>query len=251
MKNIKTFLAVILVLAMALCLCACGEDTPQQTDPSQTTAATEPSESKPAETEPSETEPSETEPSEPVEYDYSITVQDVDGKPFEGIFVQLCRGESCCLPGFTNADGSAFYSADDLVGEGDLIAKINVIPEGYRLVDGKSQITLTDDVADVVFVLEAVVDADYTITVETTDGTALENVFVQLCRGDACCLPGFTNAKGSAYFYEKDLVGEGELTAKISVVPEGYLVVDGVSQITLTDDMTVVTFVLEAIPAEG
>lgn len=214
MKNIKTFLAVILVLAMALCLCACGADTPEQTDPSQTTTATEPSESKPAETEssetePSETTPSETEPSEPVKYDYSITVQDVDGNPFEGVFVQLCRGESCCLPGFTNADGLAFYSADDLVGEGDLIAKINAIPEGYQLVDGNSQIALTDGMADVVFVLEAVVDADYTITVQTTDGTALENVFVQLCRGDACCLPGFTNAKDSAYFYEKDLIGEG------------------------------------------
>lgn len=41
------------------------------------------------------------------------------------------------------------------------------------------------------------------------------------------------------------------MTAKISAVPEGYLIVDGVSQITLTDDVNVVTFVLEPIPSEG
>lgn len=168
MKNVKTFLAVILALVMALCLCACGEDTPEQTDHSQTTnsSATEPSETKPEETEPSETKPSETEPSEtepsetaptvPAEYDYSITVRDVDGNPFEGVFVQLCRGESCCLPGFTDANGAAYYYEADLIGEGDLTAKISVMPEGYQAVDGVSQITLTDGVTDVVFVLEAV-----------------------------------------------------------------------------------------------
>lgn len=166
MKNVKIILVMILALTMILCLCACGEDAPEQTDPSQTTAATEPSETEPSATEPSETEPSETNPTEtepsetaptaPAAYDYSITVRDVDGNPFADLLVQLCLGDSGCLPGMTDANGAAYFYDGVLTGEGELVAKISMIPDGYQVVGGVTQITLTDDLTDVVFVLEPV-----------------------------------------------------------------------------------------------
>lgn len=179
MKMMKNVFAIVLAMAMILCLCACGNDdssstegtnasttapTTEATEPS--TEATEPSteatEPSTEATEPSTeaTEPSteatdpSTEPTVP-EYLYAITVKSVDGQLFNGVFVQLCRGDSCCSMGTTGDDGTAYY-VEELVGEGPLTAKIIVCPEGYQCIDGVQQIELADGVNHVEFVLEPV-----------------------------------------------------------------------------------------------
>lgn len=263
MKLIKNLTACLLVLALMLCVCACGQNTdsdpsteatkptttePSVTEPSETDpSVTEPSVTEPSETEPSETEPSVTEPVIPQDYLYSITVRTADGEPLSGVFVQLCRGESCCAMGTTGENGTAYYT-EDLVGEGSLTAKIIVVPEGYQVVDGAQQISLADGEKDVVFVMEkiAAVEYLYAISVKDTLGNPFEGVYVQLCRGDSCCAMGTTGADGTAYYLE-DLVGEGSLTAKIIVCPEGYQCVGGVQQIELADGVNFVEFVLETI----
>lgn len=268
MKNIKMILAFLLALSMVLCMCACGNGKPEEsesvsTDTSQTDSSeTEPSETEPSETEPSETEPSETETTGSSETDpsvtepsqsesteakeplYTITVLDENGQPVSGVFVQLCRGDSCCAMGTTGDDGVANYY-EDLVGEGGLTAKIIVVPEGKQCVGGVQQVELEAGQTNVVFNLEPS-NYIYSISVVDADGNPFSGVFVQLCRGDTCCAMGQTGANGTAYYME-DLIGEGQLTAKIIVVPEGYTCVDGIQQIELNDGQVSVVFVLEAV----
>ncbi|MBQ9762451.1 MAG: hypothetical protein IJV82_05165 [Oscillospiraceae bacterium] len=163
--KMKNLLALALAFVLMLCLCACGKDDSGATEGSKapategttapvvpSTEATDPVTEPSAEatdpttaptvpsltTEPSSevTEPSDeiteptTAPSVP-DFLYAITVKSVDGTPLSGVFVQLCRGESCCSMGTTGADGTAYYT-EELVGEGSLTAKIIVMPEGYQ-----------------------------------------------------------------------------------------------------------------------
>lgn len=152
MKTIKKTLVLVLALMLVLALCACAgnEDAPNTSDPG--TSSTQQTDPKP--TDPEQTGPSATEPKDEVEYVYTVTVQDVDGNPISGVFVQVCAGESC-VPVMTGEDGVAGY-VSEVTGDGELTAKIMVttLPEGYSCVDGVEEISMADGNTDVVFVLE-------------------------------------------------------------------------------------------------
>ncbi|MBQ7345095.1 MAG: hypothetical protein IJW45_03415 [Oscillospiraceae bacterium] len=152
MKTCKKALALVLALMFILALCACGtnEEDPTTNDPG--TSSSQQTDPKP--TDPEQTEPSTTKPQDEVEYVYTVTVQDVDGAPISGVFVQVCAGESC-VPVMTDENGVAGY-VNEVTGDGELTAKIMVttLPEGYSCVDGVEEISMADGNTDVVFVLE-------------------------------------------------------------------------------------------------
>lgn len=157
MKKFKSLFAILMVATMVLCLCACGDSEEPSTtgsDQSNTgdTVATEP---KAPETEaPQQTdEPEQTDAPE-VDYVYTVKVVDVDGNPMSGVFVQVCAGTTC-VPVMTGEDGIAGYPTE-VTGDGELAAKIIVIPEGYACVDGITEISMADGNTDVVFTLEPV-----------------------------------------------------------------------------------------------
>ena len=80
----------------------------------------------------------------------------------EGAWVQICAGTTC-VPKQTDAYGIAGYE-EEITGDGELVAKLIKIPEGYELcdedveiVDGVAQIVFLEDDTDVVFVLREIV----------------------------------------------------------------------------------------------
>ena len=78
----------------------------------------------------------------------------------------------------------------------------------------------------------------YTVKVQDTAGNPISGVFVQICAGETC-VPKSTDAQGVAG-YDKEIEGDGERTAKIISMPEGYV---GVQEIVM-GDKTEVVFVL-------
>lgn len=253
MKKIEKLLALLLAMVMVLGLAACagnGDSADDDQTSSSTTEQTEPEETEPQESEPGdEKDP----PAEPVEFVYTVTVEDTEGNPIEGVFVQICAGTTC-VPKSTDAEGVAGYDAE-ITGDGELAAKIISLPEGYTAVDGVTEIAMGDE-TDVVFVL-APENADeqgyvYTVQVITVEDMGVEGVWVQICAGTTC-VPKQTDAHGMAG-YEEEITGDGELVAKIISIPEGYEIydeeveiVDGVAQITFPEDVTDVIFVLREI----
>ncbi|MBQ3215847.1 MAG: hypothetical protein IJB11_07000, partial [Oscillospiraceae bacterium] len=92
------------------------------------------------------------------DYVYLVQVITVEDFGVEGAWVQICAG-STCVPKQTNEYGVAYYT-EEITGDGELVAKLIKIPEGYELcdedveiVDGVAQIVFPEDTTDVVFVL--------------------------------------------------------------------------------------------------
>jgi len=75
----------------------------------------------------------------------------------------------------------------------------------------------------------------YTVRVEDTKGNPVSGVGVQICAGESC-VPKTTDADGIAG-YTKQIEGDGELTAKIIKMPEGYV---GVSEISMEGETDIV-----------
>lgn len=231
MKNVKILLALLLAMTMVLCLCACGKDagTDDNSDDTTTTTTT----AKPT-TEAIGSTPNDP---EPVDYVYSVTVQDTAGNPISGVFVQICAGETC-VPKSTDDKGFAGYDKA-IEGDGARTAKIISMPEGYT---GVQEIVMGDD-NDVFFVLTKTAGLVYTVKVQDVDGNAISGVFVQICAGETC-VPKSTDVNGIAC-YDKSVEGNGERSAKIISLPAGYEAVDGIMEISMADTNDVV-FVLQA-----
>lgn len=78
----------------------------------------------------------------------------------------------------------------------------------------------------------------YTVKVQDTNGNPISGLNVQICAGDSC-VPKKTDDTGVAG-YDKPIEGNGELTAKIIKLPEGYV---GVSELSMEGE-TEVVFIL-------
>lgn len=78
----------------------------------------------------------------------------------------------------------------------------------------------------------------YTVKVQDTNGNPISGLNVQICAGDTC-VPKKTDDTGVAGF-DKAIEGNGELTAKIIKLPEGYV---GVSELSMEGE-TEVVFIL-------
>ncbi len=243
MNNMKKLLAMLLAMTLVLCLAACGGNGGSDSDETTTTTT--------AKTEPQQTEPTEENdpPVEPVEFVYTVTVEDEDGNPIEGVFVQICAGTTC-VPKATDANGVAGYDTE-ITGDGELTAKIINVPEGYIPVDGVTEIVMGDE-TDVVFMLQAETanedDYVYTVTVEDIDGNPVEGAWVQICAGTTC-VPKMTDANGFAG-YDSEITGDGELVAKLISLPEAYSFVDLSDgwEISMADGSVNVSFILESVP---
>ena len=247
MKKMRNLLAMLLALTMILCLCACGNDaadndtsTTASTNQNNNSQGTDNNNSSSSSSADNSTDIGDT--AEPVEYVYSVSVVDIDGNPIEGVFVQICAGDTC-VPKKTDANGIAGYE-EEISGDGELTAKIVTMPEGYEAVDGITEIVM-EGVDSVEFVLQAEVEYVYTVQVITTEDVGLEGVFVQICAGDTC-VPKKTDARGFAG-YEEEITGNGALTVKLINVPAGYELAEGETmEIVLEDGCTDAIFVLKA-----
>ena len=100
--TIKIIVAVCLILGMMLTVCAC--DTSDNNETESKTPTTAPT------TAPTE-EPTakETETEEP---GYKFTVVDENGAPLEGVFLQICCGDLCLAPYWTDANGKVVLDQD-------------------------------------------------------------------------------------------------------------------------------------------
>lgn len=108
MKTMMKILALVLAMVMvAGCLAACGKDEPKPTEPDTTTAPSTPSE-------PAPTDPAPTDPPADTKKEYKVIVVDSEGKPVEGVLVQICKeGSTCFTPSRTNAEGFATWKLDE------------------------------------------------------------------------------------------------------------------------------------------
>lgn len=87
------------------------------------------------------------------------------------------------------------------------------------------------------------VDYVYTVTVKDTSGNPISGVWVQICAGDSC-VPKCTDENGVAG-YDAEITGNGEMTAKIISMPEGYQAANDTTEISMADGNTDVVFELE------
>lgn len=149
MKKIKNLLALVLALSMVFCLFACGNDENGTTEP-DTSSTTQPKQTEPQQTEPTGGE----DITEPVEYVYTVTVKDTSGNPMAGVWVQICAGETC-VPKCTDENGVAGYDTE-ITGDGEMIAKIISIPDGYYAYEGITEIPMEHS-TEVFFELEKLV----------------------------------------------------------------------------------------------
>ena len=118
--NFEKLLCLLLALVMVVSLCACGGDQ-IPTGPSTPSTPSNP------------TDP--TNPTNPTDdglTEYVINIQDQDGNPLAGAFVQICT-DLGCMPAdnFTGADGKISIRA----AENTYKVQINIMPEGYTHAD--------------------------------------------------------------------------------------------------------------------
>ena len=73
------------------------------------------------------TAPQNNEPDTPATVQYKVTVKDQNGDPVKEAAVQMCIGDRCKLPVFTDDNGVALFDVE----EADYSVKFNLIPEGY------------------------------------------------------------------------------------------------------------------------
>ena len=256
MNNMKKLLALLLAMAMVFCMAACaGDDNGTNVKTSTTGASLE---TKPQESEPNQTEPTlpkdeeagNPDDSQPSEFVYAGRVVDMEGNPIEGVWVQICAG-STCVPKQTNASGVAVYT-EKITGDGELTAKLVSYPSEYTPLDDVVELMLGDVGEEVQFVLQGPSADEYVYTawVEDIDGNPVEGAWVQICAGTTC-VPKQTDADGIAY-YDSEITGDGELTAKLISLPEAYSFIDLSEgrEISMADGSVNVCFVLESIPGD-
>ena len=247
MDNVKKLLALLLAMVMILCLAACGGDEKTEDDKTEATTSSSSTESKPQGSDPQETKPTEEDPSDeqdpPVEAVYTVSVHDNSGAPVEGVWVQICAGTTC-VPKVTDANGQAFYT-EEITGDGELVAKLISAPEGYAL-PASLEIPMSDGATEVGFTVltEGETAYVYTVQVITTEDCGVEGAWVQICAGTTC-VPKQTDVHGFAG-YEEEITGDGDLTAKLINIPEGYeLAEDGSMEIVFEDGYYDAIFVLK------
>ena len=232
----KLHLAVILLLVLSLCLCACGK----------TDAGQNPTDESGVEVK----GPDGSQLPEGYEdYAFCVQIKNEEDQPVAGVQIQVCSASTCTIPVTTDANGIAAFAT---VPEGELTAKITGgIPEGYKCVDGITEIAVQAGDKCVGFVLREETGSDevieYAARIEVVyeDGSPVIGVQTQVCSSSTCSMPVNTDEKGVAIFYT---VPDGELTAKIlAKLPEGYECKDGVNELAFSEGQKDVKFVLVAI----
>ncbi len=107
----RVIVTVCILIGLMLTVCAC--DTAGNAETESSTQATPTEATTQAPTEAATQAPTE-EPTqaEDVLIGYKITVVDTEGKPLEGVFAQICSGDLCLAPYFTDANGTVVVEQD-------------------------------------------------------------------------------------------------------------------------------------------
>ena len=109
-KTLLSKIAIIACLVLGLMLTVCACDAPDNTETeggTQTNTPTNAPTSAPTE------EPTQAETDAEDEISgYKITVVDENGAPLEGVFAQICSGDLCLAPYFTDANGTVVVEQD-------------------------------------------------------------------------------------------------------------------------------------------
>ena len=127
MKNCKRLLALLLAVLLMASLCACGSvDNKDKDDKDDSSfSSTEDGGKKEEDTVGTKpTEPSATQIPDGMTV-YKVTVQDENGAPVVGAFVQICK--EACIPAPTDANGVATWT----VAEDDYKVSFVIVPAGY------------------------------------------------------------------------------------------------------------------------
>jgi len=138
--------------------------------------------------------------------EYSVTVKDKEGKAVKGVNVTF------------NADGEIVTAKTDESGFAStklsaVSCKVIItVPAGYTAEETEFSLSADNSAMTVSITKDAVVMADYTVTVKDKDGKAIKGVLVTV--GESFV---HTDANGKATF----TLPKGDYTATISV-PEGY-----------------------------
>lgn len=199
-KMIKRILTILLVAAMLLSaalLVSCDSNT------NDTTTGTTPT---------SESQNT-----------YTLTILDNNGDPVQGAGVLFYNGSY--KQATTDAEGKAVVEMDG----GDVLVSITKLPTGCtkpqatvegsyhgRFEAGKKELTLTVE-------RTASKTVTYTVNVVDQNGTAVENVYVQVCHGNICESAKATDASGKMTI---DLAENLALDVKIYTLPDGYTAPD-------------------------
>ena len=114
--TLRIIMTVCLIIGLMFTVCACDssgnaeiESNAQSNAPTSATTNAETEAPTNAETEaPTNAETDE----ESNETGYKMTVVDATGAPLEGVFLQICSGDLCLAPYFTDADGKCVVEDD-------------------------------------------------------------------------------------------------------------------------------------------
>ena len=215
MKNMKKFSGLIalicVLLSIMLLATACGEAKSNDSATTENTAASTEAPATGAPTTEAPTTGENEGPSDPGDgkVTYKVTIIDEDGKPVEGVSVQMCDDAGCKLPSATNAEGVVEFRYAPSNYHVTLLGG----PAGY-VIDTTAYYVFTDNQLKILL-KKAPATVTYKVEVVDYDGFVLEGVSVLLSGSD---LPAVkTNADGVATF----AAPEGNYGVELSDIPEG------------------------------
>ena len=143
----------------------------------------------------------------PAESTYKVTVKDDKGAAITGAIVQFNEGDKPFA--ITDANGTASVTAKTANYTVSIVVAGYEVESSYAFTAGATELNVT-------LKSTAAATVDYKVTVVDEAGAPLADVKVQLCVGDLCQLPIFTNASGIAIVS----AAEDNYTAKIT--KDGY-----------------------------
>lgn len=150
MKQMKVLLALVLALVMVMSLCACGgaeESTNNETVGNETPAATSPS----LDVNGGFVERPEDETTKTPANEYIVTIVDEAGNPVEGAMVNVCNANGCS-PLISKADGICRVVTLEEKDYAEL--NVDMIPEGYVVLEGTETKVYFEGGFEVTFVLQ-------------------------------------------------------------------------------------------------
>lgn len=131
--NKKLLLAALLAVCLTLTLCACGDPAGPAEEPANTTESTTTTTTTAAPTTPTAPTPGDG------EVLYTIKVVDKDGNPMEGVYVQMCQGETCVFAP-SDSEGNVYFCKP----EAEYKVAFSEAPDtNYYFEDGSHEMTLT------------------------------------------------------------------------------------------------------------
>lgn len=107
--TIKTIITVCLIIGLMLTVCACDSTTDKNDDDNTQTNTPADTASETTSVAESKTVATET---EIIESGYKVTVVDENGNALGGVFLQICCGELCLAPYWTDASGKLVLDQD-------------------------------------------------------------------------------------------------------------------------------------------